>query len=122
MGPMMSWLSVTLSPSGDGTALELAHEAPVDPDRWEQFGPGAVGVGWDLALMGLGRHFESGGGAVDPEAALAFPTSPEGMAFVKSAAAGWADAAIDDGDDPGQARAAAGRTAAFYTGAPAEGS
>jgi hypothetical protein len=31
---------------------------------------------------------------------------------------GWAQAAIDDGDDPEQARAAAERTVAFYTTPP----
>src|ERR1700742_5162401 len=60
MGPMVSWLEVTLTPAADGTTLQLAHEAHVDPGMWDQFGPGAVGVGWDLALMGLGLHIDSG--------------------------------------------------------------
>ena len=39
MGPMMSWLEVTLSAAEDGgTVLELAHEAPVDPERWGEYG------------------------------------------------------------------------------------
>jgi uncharacterized protein YndB with AHSA1/START domain len=117
MGPMMSWLEVTLTPAGDGagTVLELAHEASVDPEMWAQFGPGAVGVGWDLGLMGLGLHLDSGA-AVDPEAGLAFPTTPAGRSFVEAAAAGWAEGAIADGDDPAAAREAAGRTVGFYTG------
>lgn len=118
-GGMVSWLQVHLSPAGDGTTLELTHEAPVDPDFWEQFGPGAVGVGWDLALMGLGMHLDSGE-AVDPQAALAFPTTSEGRAFVERAAAGWADAAAADGDQPGPAHEAAARTVAFYTTQPEE--
>jgi uncharacterized protein YndB with AHSA1/START domain len=41
-GEMVSWLEVTLTPADNGTILELVHEAPVDPDLWGQFGPGAV--------------------------------------------------------------------------------
>ena len=113
-GGMVSWLRVTLTPDGPGTRLELVHEAPVDPGMWEQYGPGAVGVGWDLGLMGLGLHLESGA-PVDPATAVAFPASPEGAEFIRQAATGWAEAAVEDGDEPGQAHAAAARTMAFYT-------
>jgi uncharacterized protein YndB with AHSA1/START domain len=116
-GAMVTWLEVTLSPDGDGTRLELAHEAHVDPGMWGQFGPGAVGVGWDLALMGLGLHLQSGA-SVDPATALAFPTSPEGVEFVGLAATGWADAAVKDGDEAELAHEAAARTIAFYTVPP----
>jgi uncharacterized protein YndB with AHSA1/START domain len=115
-GGMVSWLEVTLTPADDGTTLELAHEAHVDPALWGQFGPGAVGVGWDLALRGLGLHIESGA-PVDPDEA-AFPTTPAGVEFVRGAAAGWADAAVGDGDEPGLAHEAAERTVGFYTTAP----
>ncbi|GAA4961019.1 SRPBCC family protein [Kineococcus glutinatus] len=117
MGPVVSWLQVRLTPAGAATSLELHHEAPVDPDLWAQFGPGAVGLGWDLALVGLGLHLDSGA-SVDPAAAEAWSTSPEGTDFLRRAAAGWAEAAAADGDEPGAARAAAARTVAFYTGRP----
>ena len=120
-GGMVSWLSVTLTPAGDGTTLELAHEAHVDPELWGQFGPGAVCVGWDLGLIGLGLHIETGA-PVDPEEGLAFPTSAAGVEFVRQAAAGWSDAAISAGDEPGPAREAAERTVAFYTTVPEDGS
>lgn len=119
-GPMVSWLVVTLTVSDGGTSLELAHEAPVDPEMWDQFGPGAVGVGWDLALMGLGLHLESGV-SVDHEAAAGFTLTPDGLAFVQRAAAGWADAAVGDGDEAGPAHDAAARTVAFYTTVPDDG-
>jgi hypothetical protein len=118
---MTSWLEVSLIPAEAGTTLELAHEAHVDPELWGQFGPGAVGVGWDLGLMGLGLHIETGA-PVDPEEGLAFPTSSAGVEFVRQAAAGWSDAAVGDGDEPGPAREAAERTVAFYTIAPEDGS
>lgn len=114
---MVSWLEVTLTPDRDGTTLELAHEAPVDPDLWAQYGPGAVGLGWDLGLMGLGLHLESGE-PVDQEAGAAFPFSPEGVEFIQHAAAGWAEAAIADGDEAGAAREAADRSVAVYTTPP----
>ncbi|HEX3647974.1 MAG TPA: SRPBCC family protein [Pseudonocardiaceae bacterium] len=117
-GGLVSWLAVTLTHDGTHTTLELVHEAPVDPQMWRQFGPGAVGVGWDLALYGLGTHL-AGGERLDPALAMAFPTSPEGVEFVRRAAAGWAEAAVADGDDAGPAHEAAERTVAFYTTAPA---
>ena len=116
-GEMVSWLRISLAPDGAGTTLELVHEAPVDRDFWGQFGPGAVGVGWDLSLMSLGLHLESGA-PVDPSEAAAFPLSREGVEFVQQAASGWADAAVKDGDEAGPAHEAAARTVAFYTTAP----
>lgn len=118
-GGQVSWLRVALSPAADGTALELAHEAPVDPDFWAQYGPGAVGVGWDLGLMGLGLHLDTGG-AVDPAYADNWTVTPASIAFVRQAAAGWADSAVADGDDAVAAREAAERTVTFYT-VPPEG-
>ena len=44
-GGALSWLEITLTPDGERTTLELAHEAPVDPERWAQYGPSAVGIG-----------------------------------------------------------------------------
>jgi uncharacterized protein YndB with AHSA1/START domain len=120
LGPMLSWLEVTLTPAGDGTTLELAHEAHVDPDLWGQFGPGAVGLGWDLALRALGIHIESGE-PVDP-GEVEYPTSPAGAEFLRTAAAEWADAAVADGDEPDAAQEAAARSVAFYSGAPEDGS
>jgi hypothetical protein len=114
---MVTWLVITLAPDGAGTRLELAHEAPVDPSLWGQFGPGAVGVGWDLGLMGLGLHLQTGA-QVDPATAVTFPASPEGAQFIRQAATGWADAAVADGDEPGPAHEAAARTVAFYTTPP----
>ena len=59
----VSWLTVRLAPAGDRTELELEHVAHVDDAFWDQFGPGAVGVGWDMGLMGAGRapHRRAGG-------------------------------------------------------------
>ncbi|MFQ6396375.1 SRPBCC family protein [Nocardia sp. KC 131] len=119
MGPQVSWLEVGLTTADGGTLLELVHEAHVDPELWTQFGPGAIGVGWDLALMGLGLHLSTKE-QVDQAVAMAFPATPEGTEFVRAAAVGWADAAIADGDDSAAAHRAAGQTVGFYTVAPEE--
>jgi uncharacterized protein YndB with AHSA1/START domain len=117
MGPAVSWLTVRLAAVDGGTSLELVHEAPVEPGFWEQFGPGAVGVGWDLAIMALGLHLESGE-AVDPAEGQAYPLTPGGTSFVAHAARDWGQAAANDGDDRDAALAAAERTIAFYTTMP----
>ncbi|MGW2095236.1 SRPBCC family protein [Promicromonospora sukumoe] len=116
-GGGVSWLEVSLRPADDGTTLELTHESPVDPDFWTQYGPGAVGVGWDLSLMGLGLHLSTGG-SLDPKEVETWSVSPEGVAFARATSTGWADAAIAAGEDADQARAAGERTLAFYTTQP----
>jgi uncharacterized protein YndB with AHSA1/START domain len=115
-GGKVSWIELHLSEAADGgTRFSLEHISPVD-DHWNQFGPGAVGVGWDLALLGLTRHLLTGA-AVDREAGPAFPASQEGRRFVEASSRGWCEAAIAAGEDSAEATAAAERTLAFYTGA-----
>lgn len=114
IGPQISWLEIILTPDGAGTRLELVHETHVDPDLWSQYGPGAVGVGWDLALRGLGLHLSSGA-TTDTAEGQAFPRTPRGKAFVRQAALGWADATVDESGDPTAAHAAAEQTIALYT-------
>jgi uncharacterized protein YndB with AHSA1/START domain len=119
-GGETSWLDVRLVESASGTTLELRHTAHVEAERWVEFGPGAVGVGWDLALYGLHLHLSTGQ-AVDPQAAEAWSISPEGAAFITGCSDGWTQAAIADGDSESDAVAAGARTTAFYTGQPPAG-
>jgi uncharacterized protein YndB with AHSA1/START domain len=115
-GDEMTWIEVRLDLHGDGrTRLTLEHVAHVDDERWLQYGPGAVGVGWDLALMGLGLHLATGA-ANDPAESAAWMGSPEGVEFITRSSRGWADASIATGTDATEARAAEERTTAFYTG------
>ena len=116
-GGTVSWLAVTLTEAEGGTTLELVHESPVEPEFWALFGPGAVGLGWDLGLLGLGMYAESGE-AVDPGFAASFNFTLEGQAFIRVAADGWRDAAIADGEDPAAAATAADGAYAAYTVAP----
>ncbi|MCW2805623.1 MAG: hypothetical protein QOF52_2075 [Propionibacteriaceae bacterium] len=114
-GGEVSWLTVRLREVDDGTELVLEHMAHVDDERWTEFGPGAVGVGWDMALLGLSAHL-SGAAAVDPAEAQRWFASDEGIGFVMDSSDDWRRAAVADGDDPDAAAAAAARTAAAYTG------
>lgn len=117
-GGQVSWVEVGLAPVAGGTELTLRHESHVDPQFWEQFGPGAVGVGWDLALWGLTAHLATGE-AIAQEIGETWHTTPEGRAFIEHAATDWARADAADGRDEADARAAGARTRAFYTGEPA---
>ena len=117
-GGEVSWLEVRLVPAADGgTRLELEHTAHVSDELWAQFGPGATGVGWDGALLGLALHLSSGIG-MDPAEAEAWATSEEGRRFHRLSSERWRDVSVAAGTDPAQAEAAAERTTAFYTGAP----
>jgi uncharacterized protein YndB with AHSA1/START domain len=114
----VSWVTVQLADVARGrTLLELEHVAHVDDDRWEQYGPGAVGVGWDMALMGLGQHLATGA-SVDPREAMAWLGSDDGRQFVGHSSEDWCRASVASGTDASQARASAARTTAFYTGQP----
>ncbi len=110
----VSWVEVRLVAEGEDCArLTLTHTAIVSP-FWDQFGPGAVGVGWELGLAGMDMHLS------DPDTPRIdegeFAQSPEGQAFMNQCASAWGEADIARGEDPAQARAAAENTANFYTG------
>jgi uncharacterized protein YndB with AHSA1/START domain len=118
-GGGMSWLEVRLSESGDSTVLELVHEAPVDPEMWRQYGPGAVGIGWDGLFHSLGYHLATASSLNTAEWEQ-WMTSPEGVAYARLLGDAWGAAAIADGDDPEAAKAAVDAVVAFYTVAPQE--
>jgi len=115
-GGPVSWVTVRLSPDPKGgTRLELEHIAHVGDDLWGQFGPGAVGVGWDLAILGLGQHLATGT-TVDPKEAAAWSASDEGQSFIRRSSEDWCRASIAAGTELTAAKTAAARTTAFYTG------
>nr|WP_269329570.1 SRPBCC domain-containing protein [Kineosporia babensis] len=116
-GGMTSWVQVRVQPDGAGATLELEHEAVVPQEMWDQFGPGATGVGWDGGLYGLGLYLETNA-PMDPAAAALWGTTPEGKEFMRLCSESWAEAAIASGDEPEAARASAARVLAFYTTAP----
>ena len=114
-GGDVSVLTVDLAPAGDdGTELWLRH-AVGDNDHWATCGPGAVGVGWDLALLGLALHLRTGASMDD---AQAFAGSAEGQAFMRRSAADWGAAHAAAGAPAATANDAAARTSAAYAPDP----
>ena len=120
MQQQVSWVQVRLTKeSRDRTRLTLRHIAELTPESeqfWAQFGPGAVGVGWEAGLLGMALYL------ADPDAKKidenTFATTPEGLEFFRGSAGQWGDAAIAAGEDVEGARVAARNTAGFYTGQP----
>jgi uncharacterized protein YndB with AHSA1/START domain len=118
-GGAVSWVEVRLEEEAAGGArLVLEHTAEMDP-HFGKYGPGAVGVGWDLSLLGLAEHLTQGA-AFDHEEGEMWGMSDQGKAFIRQSSDGWCDASIAAGTDAGEARAAAAQTTAFFTGEGSE--
>lgn len=116
MQGQISWVTVTLSEQADGhTFLRLEHVAHVPDEMWNQYGPGAVGVGWDGGLLGLALYLASDS-SVTPETAMEWMASEEGRTFTRQSSDAWTVASIAGGTDLEQARAAGANTTAFYQG------
>lgn len=110
-----SWIDVKVVAEKGGQArVTLEHTAIIE-DHWNQFGPGAVGIGWDLALAGLELHVATGT-SVDHETAEAWMGSPDGKAFVTESGEAWRAAHVASGVDAASAKERSDRTIAFYRG------
>ena len=108
-------VSVRLCAKGaEQTHFELEHAATVNPVFWEQFGPGAVGVGWDLTLLGLGLNLQ-GSGVGDPNA---WQSTPEARAFMTRSSVLWGDAHLAAGADAAEVEATVHNTTQFYAPDP----
>ncbi len=114
-----SWVNLRLAPDPNGARLTLehiAHKDGIGEEHLKKYGPGAVGVGWDLGLYGLERHLANPAAALDHEAIEAWTTSSEGKAFMRGSGEAWGAAHAASGEDAADARARAARTIAFYLG------
>ncbi len=117
-GGEVSWVAVRVADAGAGIArLTVAHTS-LPSDHWDQYGPGAVGVGWEMGLLGLALHIAQPDAPKPDEAA--FAASRDGKALITGSSEGWEQAAVAAGTDPAAAHAAATRTTAFYTGESTE--
>ena len=116
----VSWIEVRLtSESPERTRLRIEHIAHVDDDKWPEFGPGAVGIGWDSMLLGLALYTVRST-AVTPDKAMEWAMSDEGRRFMTLSGEAWRDADIASGTDRAQAEKAAANVIAAYTAAPPE--
>lgn len=115
----VSWVEVDLEEETGGTTrLELRHIAILDEEYlkfWDQFGPGAGGVGWDLSFLGLAWHLEKGWDK-PPETDTEWVKTDEYKSFVAASSAGWHDASIALGTEAEAAARARDATTSFYTG------
>lgn len=108
-------LLIRLDPEDDGTTLlRLRHTALVDVDEFERTGPGAVAIGWELALLALAA--ETDGWRSSCLSAVPTPTpqwqrGTQAAAYLRAWSVRWAAEAIAAGVDEGVARRGEAATA-----------
>ena len=115
-----SWVNVRLTPDGSKarfTLEHIAHKDGIGEEHLKQFGPGAVGIGWDLGLFGLERHLLAPAVPRDQQWVETWLVSSDGKGFMRASGNAWGEAHAASGEDPDEARAKAERTIAAYTGA-----
>jgi uncharacterized protein YndB with AHSA1/START domain len=105
-----SEVEVRLTPAGSGSLFELEHI--VAPD-FAEFGPGAVGVGWDLSLLGLGLYLGGVGLGEKPADWLRSPTAVE---FMTRSAEAWGVAHEKSGGTADEVAAGVRNTLTAYVG------
>ena len=111
----VSEVELRLTPDGaEATTLELVHTAIVPDEMWDQYGPGAVGVGWEGGLLGLELHL-SGGSVDDP---VAWQVGSEGRDFNTRSSIAWGEASRAAGVDEATVARNVEQTTAFYVPAP----
>ena len=99
-GGAVSWIEVHVTDQGPGEArLELEHIA--------------VGIGWDLGLVGLAIHLGTGE-SLDPTFGQQWTATEDGRRFMSLSSEAWFDADVAGGADREAARARADRCAAAY--------
>lgn len=116
-GGHISWIDVSISSEGpDRARLELEHIAQVDDDEnWREFGPGAVGIGWDSMVLGLAIHLSTGE-SIDPSFGQQWTGTADGRRFLTLSGEEWYTANVALGTDPATARRMADRCLAAYLG------
>ncbi|WP_299085287.1 SRPBCC domain-containing protein [uncultured Ruegeria sp.] len=117
-GGNISWVKVTIQNVENGSLLTLEHELPADKENeahWNKYGPGATGVGWELAMLGLDGHIQMKGKSVI-EAGQEWAEGEEGKSRLRSWSEAWGKAHAEDGTPKKIAMETASRTADFYTG------
>nr|WP_090342422.1 SRPBCC domain-containing protein [Mycolicibacterium malmesburyense]CRL72823.1 hypothetical protein CPGR_02487 [Mycolicibacterium malmesburyense] len=115
-GGNTSWIEVNVSGhSADRAELVIEHIAVIGDETALQFGPGAVGIGWDSMVLGLALHLSTGE-SIDPGFGEQWVTTDEGRRFLALSNEAWYQANVDTGADPAAAREAADRCLKAYYG------
>jgi len=119
-GGFTSWLAVDVAADGDdGSTVTIAHTVATDNDHWRQFGPSAVGLGWDLSVYGLAEYLSDT--SFDAANEQLWSLSPEGKDFMTACGDAWFTADTAAGAADGEARARVDASIAFFTTMPEEG-
>ncbi|KAF4464590.1 activator of Hsp90 ATPase 1 family [Fusarium albosuccineum] len=107
-GGSTSHVSVRINPVDEThSRVELSHTSPVNK-HWEEYGAGAVGVGWEMSFAGLAYYLM--GIKVGEE----WFANKETREYLTRCSEGWREAAVRGGEDEIVARGAAERTTKFY--------
>ncbi|MDI3287014.1 SRPBCC family protein [Polyangium sp. 15x6] len=110
-----SKVEVRLSVGEDAqTILDLEHAAIVPPGMWSEYGPGAVGVGWDLTLLGLAMELRS----IFLEDKDAWSLTPEARQFIIGSSVDWGAANQAAGASAEDAKKCVENTTKFYAPDP----
>ena len=119
----VSEVEIRLTADGaDATVFEMAHTAVVPDEMWDMFGPGAVGVGWDMGLLGLSMHLADGTEPATPAEKEAWQLSGEGREFAQLSSAAWGEASRAAGVAEETVTANVAATTEFYApSTPPEG-
>ncbi len=101
-------LLLRLDPEDDGTTLlVLRHTALLDAEEFARTGPGALALGWELALLALAAHTDGWHATClvpVPSPGPDWLHGPEGGRYVRAWAVRWAAEAIAAGVDETIAR------------------
>jgi uncharacterized protein YndB with AHSA1/START domain len=115
-GGNISWIDVSISGDGpDRARLVVEHITHGEDDTWRNFGPGAVGIGWDSMLLGLALHLDTGE-SIDRSSGQQWTATQDGRRFLTLSGEGWYTAMVTGDADPAAARALTDRCIKAYLG------
>ena len=116
-GGEASWIELTIIGEGpDRARMRLDHIALVGDEMWPRYGPGAVGIGWDLALLGLAIHLETGAAVPANLREEEWSTTGAGRDYIRDAGEGWYHAQVAAGEHIEVARRSADNSISFFRG------
>ena len=113
-------LLIQLDPEDDGTTLlRLRHTVLVDAEDFERTGPGALAIGWEIALLALAAHTDGWRGSCLTTVPTPTPQWREGAeaaGYLRAWSVRWAAEAIAAGVDETIARRGEAETARKHLG------
>jgi uncharacterized protein YndB with AHSA1/START domain len=111
----LSWVVMSFVEEGpERTTVTLEHIADATGEDWAVYGPGAGGVGWDLAFLGLANHLIYAT-VVAPESTT-WVESEDARQFISESSRLWAEESIRAGTDSDAAKNAEALTTAAFLG------